>query len=159
MKMGLTLLQHAAASNDNRGPLALVDLGSDRLNVLVCSSKRLWTRSLMLGSDRTNKTLVRQFKLTHGQAEKWKRNPALASSPGRLYESLQPVYEDFFQETLDSLAAFQNAFPSEKIASIIACGGGFATHEPASILSLAEITSTLKSPGQYFKSRSPSADV
>lgn len=83
----------------------------------------------MLGSDRINKTLVCELKLTHGQAEKWKRNPALATSAGRLYESLQPVYEDYFQETLDSLAAFQNAFPAEKIAKIIACGGGFAAHD------------------------------
>jgi len=119
---------HSDANNDRR-PLAIVDLGSDRLNVLVCSPTRFRLRSVMLGSDRMNKTLVCELKLTHSQADKWKRNPALAPSPGRLYETVQPVYDDYVQETIDALAAFQNAFPGEEIAKIIACGGGFAAHD------------------------------
>ncbi|MGA2062768.1 MAG: pilus assembly protein PilM [Thermoguttaceae bacterium] len=114
---------------DAHYPVALVDLGSDRLNILVCSPRRIWHRSVMFGSDRINKALVREFKLTHNLAEQWKCNPALAPSPGRLSETLQPVYEDYLQETLDSLTAYQQAFPEEKVGRIMGCGGGFLAHD------------------------------
>ena len=63
---------------DANYPVALVDLGSDRLNVLVCSPRRIWHRSVMFGSDRINKALVRELKLTHNLAEQWKCDPTLA---------------------------------------------------------------------------------
>jgi Tfp pilus assembly PilM family ATPase len=103
---------------DANYPVALVDLGSDRLNILVCSPRRIWHRSVMFGSDRINKALVRELKLTHNQAEQWKCDPTLAPSPGRLSEILQPVYEDYLQ-----------AFPEEKVVQIIGCGGGFLAHD------------------------------
>jgi Tfp pilus assembly PilM family ATPase len=114
---------------DDNFPVALVDLGSDRLNILVCSPRRIWHRSVMFGSDRINKALVRELKLTHTVAEQWKCNPALAPSPGRLSETLQPVYEDYLQETMDSLTAYQKTFPEEKVGRIICCGGGFLPHD------------------------------
>jgi Tfp pilus assembly PilM family ATPase len=117
------------ATDQTNYPVALVDLGADRLNILVCSPKRIWHRSVMFGSDRINKALVREFKLTHSQAEQWKCNPALAPSPGKFSETLQPVYEDYLQETLDSLTAYQKAFPEEKVGRIIGCGGGFLAHD------------------------------
>jgi Tfp pilus assembly PilM family ATPase len=117
------------AADQINHPITLVDLGSDRLNILVCSPRQIWHRSVMFGSDRINKALVRELKLTHAQAEQWKCNPALAPTPGKFYEILQPIYEDYVQETLDSLAAYQKAFPDEKVGRIIGCGGGFLTHD------------------------------
>jgi Tfp pilus assembly PilM family ATPase len=111
------------------GTTAFVDLGADRLNVLVCSPRRIWHRSVTFGSDRINKALVREFKLTYSQAEQWKNNPALSPSPGSVYESLQPAYEVYVQETLDSIHAYEKAFPKDKIGRIIGCGGGFAAHD------------------------------
>ena len=117
------------ATDQTNYPVALVDLGSDRLNILVCSPRRIWHRSVMFGSDRINKALVREFKLTHTLAEQWKCNPTLAPSPGKLSETLQSVYEDYIQETLDSLSVYQKAFPEEKIGRIIGCGGGLLSHD------------------------------
>jgi Tfp pilus assembly PilM family ATPase len=57
------------------GPRVFVDLGANRLNVLACSPRHIWHRSVMFGSDQINKALVREFKLTYSQAEEWKRNP------------------------------------------------------------------------------------
>jgi Tfp pilus assembly PilM family ATPase len=117
------------AKEHNIFPTTLVDLGSDRLNILVCSPRRIWHRSVMFGSDRINKALVLEFKLTHTLAEQWKCNPTMAPSPGKCSETLQPIYEDYVQETLDSLIAFQKAFPDEKVGRIIGCGGGFLAHD------------------------------
>jgi Tfp pilus assembly PilM family ATPase len=117
------------AKDQNNCPTALVDLGSDRLNILVCSPRRIWHRSIMFGSDRINKVLVRELKLTNAHAERWKCDPTLAPSPGKYSETLQSVYEDYVQETLDSLSAFQKAFPDEKVGRIIGCGGGFLAHD------------------------------
>jgi Tfp pilus assembly PilM family ATPase len=110
-------------------PTAYIDLGANRLNVLVASSKRIWHRSVMFGSDQINKTLVREFKLTYSQAEEWKRNPTLAPSPGKLFETLRPIYDVYVHEVLDSLDAYRKAFPEDQIAMIVGCGGGFAAHD------------------------------
>jgi Tfp pilus assembly PilM family ATPase len=116
-------------SAETNYPVALVDLGADRLNILVCSPRRIWHRSVMFGSDRINKALVREFKLTHAQAEGWKCQPALAPSPVKFYETLQTVFEEYVQETLDSFTAYDKAFPDEKVKRVIGCGGGFAAHD------------------------------
>jgi hypothetical protein len=39
------------------------------------------------------------------------------------------IYDIYVEETLESLAAYQKAYPTEKIARIIGCGGGFAAHD------------------------------
>jgi Tfp pilus assembly PilM family ATPase len=117
------------AAGKKAGPAAYVDLGANRLNVLVASPKRIWHRSVMFGSDQINKTLVREFKLTYSQAEEWKRNPSLAPSPGKLFETLRPIYDVYVHEVLDSLAAYRKAFPDDKIEKIVGCGGGFAAHD------------------------------
>ncbi len=106
-----------------------VDLGANRLNVLACSPRRIWHRSVMFGADQINKALVREFKLTYGQAEAWKRDSTLAPSIGKYYETLQSIFDIYVGETIDSLAAYQKAFPKEKISRIIGCGGGFAAHD------------------------------
>ena len=117
------------SSNQSNNPVVMVDLGADRLNILVCSPNRIWHRSIMFGSDRINKALVRDLKLTHGMAEQWKCDPTQAPCVGRYYETLQGVYEDYLQETLTSIAAYQKAFPDETIGRVICCGGGFAAHD------------------------------
>jgi Tfp pilus assembly PilM family ATPase len=122
-----SMFQNAKAGTDV--PTALFDIGSDRLNILISSKKRIWHRSIMFGADRINKALVREFKLTHAQAESWKCNPAIAPSPGKMFDALQGVYEEFVQEAFDSLTAYRKAFPEEKITQIIGCGGGFACHD------------------------------
>jgi Tfp pilus assembly PilM family ATPase len=116
-------------SIQTHNPIVMVDLGADRLNILSCSSKQIWHRSVMFGSDRINKALVRELKLTHGTAEQWKCNPTLAPCVGKYYETLQSVFEDYVQDTLNSIAAYQKAFPDENIGRIICCGGGFAAHD------------------------------
>jgi Tfp pilus assembly PilM family ATPase len=110
-------------------PAVFVDLGANRLNVLACSPTHFWHRSVMYGSDQINKALVREFKLTYAQAEQWKRNPALATSIGRYYETLQPIYDIYVEETLNSLAAYRKLFPGEKFSRLTGCGGGFAAHD------------------------------
>jgi Tfp pilus assembly PilM family ATPase len=110
-------------------PAVFVDLGANRLNVLACSPTHFWHRSVMYGSDQINKALVREFKLTYAQAEQWKRNPTLATSIGRYYETLQPIYDIYVEETLNSLAAYRKLFPGETFSRLMGCGGGFAAHD------------------------------
>jgi Tfp pilus assembly PilM family ATPase len=121
--------QFQRSATDADRPTVLIDLGANRLNVLASSSQQLWHRSVMFGADQINKALVREFKLTYSQAEEWKRNPTLAPSIGKYYETLQPVYEVYDEEILDSLAAYRKLYPAEEIARLLGCGGGMAAHD------------------------------
>ena len=117
------------APEKTEGPAVFVDLGANRLNFLACSPRRIWQRSVAFGADQINKALVREFKLTFGQAEQWKRDPTQAGSLGKYYETLQPIHEVYVQEILDSLVSYRSDFPDEKVERIIGCGGGLAAHD------------------------------
>jgi Tfp pilus assembly PilM family ATPase len=121
--------QFQRSASDEDRPTVLIDLGANRLNVLASSPRHLWHRSVMFGADQINKTLVREFKLTYGQAEEWKRNPTLAPSIGKYYETLQPIYEIYVEEVLNSLAAYRKLYPAEEISRLLGCGGGMAAHD------------------------------
>ena len=113
--------------NDDR-PIGILDIGADAMSFMVSAPQSVWLRSVGMGVDRVNKTLVRGLRTTFAQAEQWKRDPASAPNVGRLFETLQPVYEDFFQEAESSLQAFGRAHPNLHVQKILALGGGFRLH-------------------------------
>ncbi len=116
-----------ATAADGR-PWAILDIGADTTNFIVSSPQSVWLRSVGMGVDRVNKTLVREFRATFTQAEQWKRDPASAPQVGRLLEAMLSVYADFFQEAASWLQAFARTHPNQPPQGILGLGGGFRLH-------------------------------
>ncbi len=109
-------------------PVAILDIGADSTNFIVSGRDWLWFRTASMGVDRASKALVRQFRIPFAKAEQWKRNPASAANSAALYEAVQPVFEDLFQEVKTELDAYQQAYPQRPVQRILALGGGIRLH-------------------------------
>jgi Tfp pilus assembly PilM family ATPase len=109
-------------------PVALLDVGSTATQLVVTSPELTWLRSTGLGSEQFNKALVRQFQLTLSQAEAFKRDPAAAPNTAQLYDALDPVFEDLFQEVAGWLAELATTHRHWRVERILATGGGLLMH-------------------------------
>ncbi len=109
-------------------PLAIFDIGADTTSFLVSGPDWTWFRAGGLGLDRITKILVREFRLTFAQAEQWKRNPAAAANTARLAATIQPVFEDLFQEIKTALESFEQTHPGRRVERILCLGGGCRLH-------------------------------
>ncbi len=108
--------------------LALINLGSDSMNFVVCSPRMFWSRNFSIGADRLNRLLVSQFKLTLSQAEKWKREPTVSPDLGNLFETMQSGFSDLGQSILEGATAYRKAFPNQAINDYLIVGGGYLMH-------------------------------
>ncbi len=108
--------------------IALVDMGSDVTNFVVAGRRAVWLRSVPLGAERCTKAIVRQLHTTMSQAEELKRNPAQGERLGEIYQALEPVFDEFLQETRTSLNMAVRDGRGSAVRRLLACGGGFQVH-------------------------------
>jgi type IV pilus assembly protein PilM len=109
-------------------PLAILDVGCDATNLICCGPQMLWVRNFGVGGQSITRAIVQQFQLTFAQAEELKREPANAPSISRLYEAMEPVFEDIVHETHASMTAMARIYPYARLPRMLAIGGGMRQH-------------------------------
>jgi Tfp pilus assembly PilM family ATPase len=112
----------------SEAPLVILDVGADATNFIVSGPDWTWFRTAGLGVDRASTALVRQFRIPFARAEQWKRSPASATNTAMFFETIQPVFEDIFQETKTELETFEQTYPQRPVQRILALGGGLRLH-------------------------------
>ncbi len=108
--------------------LAVVDVGVSSTSVVISSPKGLWFRNFGQAGNNFTTQLVKQFQLTHEQAEQLKRDPARARRYHLFQSAMQPVLVQLCGEIERSVSTYQKQNPEHTIRRIYGIGGGFQTH-------------------------------
>ena len=107
---------------------AVLDLGSDAMNVLIGSPRLVWLHGSGFGCHSFTKALVRQLHLTMAQAEEIQRDPLRAESLCALYQVLEPVFEELAKQIETAFTQFSRTHRHAKITRLLGVGGGFRLH-------------------------------
>jgi type IV pilus assembly protein PilM len=107
--------------------VCLVDLGADGGNVVVSTPGSVWFRTFGQGGENVTSQLVKQFNLTHEQAEQVKREPAKARRYGLLREAVRPLLVQIYSEVERSLASFEKSAVRRPVRQIYLTGGAAQT--------------------------------
>jgi type IV pilus assembly protein PilM len=107
---------------------AVLDLGSDAMNVLIGSPRLVWLHGAGFGCHNFTRALVRQQRLTLAQAEEVQRDPLRAESLYGLYQTLEPVFEELVKQIEAAFAQFLRTHRHAKITRLLGVGGGFRVH-------------------------------
>jgi type IV pilus assembly protein PilM len=107
---------------------AVLDLGSDTMNVLIGSPRLVWLHGSGFGCHNFSKALVRQQRLTLAQADELLRDPLRAESLFAQYQILEPVFEELAKQIETAFAQFSRAHRHAKITRLLGVGGGFRIH-------------------------------
>lgn len=113
---------------DSHDAIVMLDVGAECSNLVISSPSAHWFRTFNTGGDQFTEPLVRQFKLTYGQAELLKREPFRARRMSQLHATNEPLYKTLSDDIIRSLDSFQKLFPDQTISRIYGLGGGFAQH-------------------------------
>lgn len=108
--------------------ICVLDVGTDSTNVVVSSPAAVWFRTFGQGGNNFTNALVKQFNLTHAQAEQIKREPAKARRYGQLCAALRPILLQLAGEVERSLANYAKLFPDTPVKLVFGLGGAFQTH-------------------------------
>jgi type IV pilus assembly protein PilM len=114
--------------SDGRGPLAVLDVGSDQTHLVVSSPSFVWFRSSGFGGEQFTRALVRELQLTATRAEELKRHPERAESLHGMYGCLEPVLEALVSDARSLLDAFAKRHESLHVERVLGCGGTFQLH-------------------------------
>ena len=104
--------------------VALLDVGSDNTNFIICKDDGVWFRSMPRGGDDLNRALMRKFEASFAVAEQLKRRPAKSKRISSLHSTWEPIFESLAKDTRDSIAAYQSAHRNQLIEELLICGGG-----------------------------------
>jgi type IV pilus assembly protein PilM len=108
--------------------MCLVDVGTSSTNIVISSPTCVWFRTFGQGGATFTSTLVKQFNLTHQQAEQIKREPAKARCYGQVREAMEPTFVQIASEIERSLANYDKLYPDHPVQQIYGLGGGFQAH-------------------------------
>lgn len=108
--------------------IAIVDLGTEASNVIVSTPHSVWFRSFGKGGDNFTHALVKQFQLTHPQAEQLKREPAKARRFHLLYQAMSPIFVQIASEIERSITNYQKHYADHQVRHVYGIGGAFPTH-------------------------------
>ncbi|MCA9163719.1 MAG: pilus assembly protein PilM [Planctomycetales bacterium] len=109
---------------EDREAIAIVDVGSDAVNIVVSTPRQVWFRTLATGGNTLTKSLVKQFNLTFRQAQKLKHAPAKAPRVYKYFAAVEGEYDELASELQRSFAAFAKDHPRCQITKLYLCGGG-----------------------------------
>ncbi len=113
---------------EGQSAVCLLDVGASSSNVVISSPQCVWFRTFGQGGANFTSTLVKQFNLTHQQAEEIMREPAKARRYGQVRDVLQPIFVQIAGELERSLANYEKLFPEHPVERIYGLGGGFQAH-------------------------------
>jgi type IV pilus assembly protein PilM len=138
-----------------RGTVALVDIGANTTNVVVCSmGVPQFVRMIPAGGDDLTKALINRLEIGPDQAEMAKRTRGYSSSPAiseldrRTAESIHESTSELLNSLRNTINYFSNARQNEPIQAIILGGG--ASRLPGFAQALGEITRLQVIPADPF---------
>ena len=115
------------ATEDAGGLSVALDLGSETSNFVVSGPEFLWLRNVQVGGNALTKAISRELKITLGQAETMKRQPA-AARLHRVHQACGPALDELVTQVQHSLRCFSNIYPDKPLRRMHLHGDGVRLH-------------------------------
>jgi type IV pilus assembly protein PilM len=110
-------------SSDNQA-IAVLDIGAENTDLVVCTRSTVWQRCIPMGGDAFTKAIADAFKLNFEKADKLKRTAAMSKYARQIFQAMRPVFTELASEIQRSLGFYSSSNPNTKLSKIIALGGG-----------------------------------
>ncbi|MBS3734287.1 MAG: type IV pilus assembly protein PilM [Phycisphaerae bacterium] len=107
------------------GATLLIDVGTDKTDLVVADGARIWTRTIQIGGNNFTEALVRAFKLSFAKAEKLKRSAATSKYARQIFQAMRPVFADLVQEVQRSIGYYTSLHRETRFAKVLGLGNGF----------------------------------
>ncbi|MFW6133164.1 MAG: type IV pilus assembly protein PilM, partial [Planctomycetota bacterium] len=107
------------------GATLLLDVGTDKTDLVVSDGARIWTRTIQIGGNNFTQALVRAFKLSFAKAEKLKRTAATSKYARQIFQAMRPVFADLVQEIQRSIGYYTSLHRETRFARVLGLGNGF----------------------------------
>jgi len=104
--------------------IAVIDIGADATDLVVCTSSGVWQRSIAMGGNAFTRAISDAFRLNFEKAENLKRTAAISKYARQIFQAMRPVFSDLASEIQRSLGFYTSSNPNVKVTKIIALGGG-----------------------------------
>ena len=116
------------SAGNSKSLVALLDVGEDATNIVICAPGLVWFRTLGFGWFCFRRAVVQEFKLTTAQADQWLRDPLKCPSPASMYRAIEPQFDSLAQEVQQTIEIFQKDAPDYSLQRMFLCGGGARLH-------------------------------
>ena len=107
------------------GATLLVDIGTDKTDLVVADGARVWTRTVQIGGNNFTEALAKSFKLSFEKAEKLKRTAATSKYARQVFQVMRPVFADLVQEIQRSVGYYLSLHRDSQFVKLIGMGNGF----------------------------------
>ncbi len=107
------------------GATLLMDIGTDKTDLVVADGPRLWTRTIQIGGSNFTHALVKAFKLSFQKAEQLKRTAATSKYAKQVFQSMRPVFSDLVQEVQRSIGYYTSLHRETVFKRLVGLGNGF----------------------------------
>ena len=107
------------------GATLLVDIGTDKTDLVVSDRKKIWTRTVQIGGSSFTDALVRAFKLSFRKAEKLKRTAATSKYARQIFQAMRPVFANLAQEIQRSVGYYTSLHRDARFKRLVGLGNGF----------------------------------
>ena len=121
------LAEQFAGPKEERGSIALLDLGAAATNIVIVAGDRPWFRSFRRGGDNFTSVAARQLRVTKEQAEQAKLNPSSVRRISELYSAFDPLLAQLTDEIQRSFESFTKE-TGLSVSRMLGVGGGFRLH-------------------------------
>lgn len=110
----------------DQNPIMILDLGFNSSTLSVCYRKTpRFIKSIPIGSNSFNKTLVQNLNLTLMQAEEYKKSYGMVEdiADGRIYEFLKPLVDSYILDIKRAIVYYLDKNKGQEIQKIYLTGG------------------------------------
>ncbi len=107
------------------GATLVVDVGTDKTDLVVADGPRIWTRTLQVGGSNFTAALVKAFKLSFAKAEKHKRAAATSKYARQIFQAMRPVFAELVQEVQRSIGYYTQLHRESRFKRVLGLGNGF----------------------------------
>ena len=135
----------------------LLDIGAENTDLVVCTPKGLWARSIPLGGNNFTEALVKAFKLSFSKAENLKQSAASSKYARQIFQAMRPIFADLVQELQRSIGFYTSTHREAKLSKCLGMGNAFKLPGLQKYLQQ-NLSVTVERPGS-FKMIQPSAAV
>jgi type IV pilus assembly protein PilM len=115
-----------AAEQTVKPPFAVLEIGTEATNLVLVSPCGIRYRSLSIGTERMNRSLIQRFQLPRNKVEQLRQQPAAAKWIYQVDEELRPLFLELVQDTQRTLVAYQA--DGMHAGELFVTGGGAGQH-------------------------------
>ncbi|MBN1508423.1 MAG: type IV pilus assembly protein PilM [Sedimentisphaerales bacterium] len=118
------LFDRADLVNSDKRATAVVNIGADTTDLVICTASNVWQRCIVMGGNAFTQAIADAFKLNPEKAEKLKRTAPVSKYARQIFQAMRPVFTDWASEVQRSIGFYTSSNPDVKIARVVAMGGG-----------------------------------